>query len=120
MAPTLMPDVLFCEVEGAVPPEVIEQWTAIPGDWEPSESVFCEIQSGHTGPHVALGESEDDESYQAWWLIWSDGSPAELVRIAPCESAIGEEADDPHDEEICVLPDGHEGLHTGGFQWWKD
>jgi hypothetical protein len=83
------------------------------------EVFACSLEAGHPGQHVDIGQTSD-ENYHPLWVTWHDATNVEVVRRPPCESGVGEDPDDPRDEAYCLLPDGHDGQHTSGSDWWGE
>ncbi|MEU9886793.1 hypothetical protein [Sphaerisporangium sp. NPDC051011] len=61
----------------------------------------CEIQEGHEGVHMSLGQAAKDDV--EWWILWDDAGGREIGVLPPCE------IEDPESEHQCVLPLGHPG-----------
>ncbi|GAA2377311.1 hypothetical protein [Nonomuraea africana] len=63
----------------------------------------CELEAGHEGPHLALGQTSgfDDE----WWIRFR-GDVREFVTPKPCL------AETPDESWRCGLPQDHPGVHT--------
>lgn len=72
---------------------------------------LCEVEAGHAGPHLALGQSFWPDSEV--WIRWS---PATGLR--ELATALGECTAErvslgrPDDEEYCALPAHHVGHHS--------
>ena len=111
-----------CGVEVVPTAEARRQLSANPEgiwDWSEGDSANCELEAGHAGQHVSHGQSGWDD-YSSFWIVWSDSSPAVVELLPPCESDLGDDPDEPVEEELCILPAEHEGQHTGGSSWWRD
>lgn len=91
--------------------------TAPDGGFNVDDVVTCELQESHDGRHFAVAQSFDDDSNEPWFT-WYDADTLEVVRLPPCDSVFERYAGDPIEHEVCILADGHEGLHTGGTRWW--
>lgn len=72
----------------------------------------CELQAGHAGPHLAVGQSCEGEDGRAVWARWT--SPAAREWIAVADTCPAEDTSDPEDldSELCQLPEGHVGAHS--------
>jgi hypothetical protein len=82
-----------------------------PGDNAIPDQVFCEVQRGHDGPHLAQIQAfGDDEA----WAQWATGNPAAIRYFSDetlCE-ARGRDAETGEEDALCALPGGHHGQHT--------
>jgi hypothetical protein len=94
--------------------EACEAWVML----SKHDVVTCELQVGHDGRHFAVAESLDDASDEPWFA-WYDADTPEVVCLPPCDSALDKYPGDPIGDEVCILADGHQGLHTGGTTWWS-
>ena len=91
----------WCCVEIELTPEEVAFLDAIPNGANLVEPVRpCEIQEGHAGPHMTLGQAE---SYDEWWLLWDDSGVREIKVLPHCE------VEDPVSTHQCVLPLDHPG-----------
>jgi hypothetical protein len=82
-----------------------------PGDNTIPDEVFCEVQRGHDGPHLAQIQAFGDNEA---WAQWATGSPAAVRYFSDetlCE-ARGRAVDDGEEDVLCALPGGHHGQHT--------
>ncbi len=78
--------------------------------------VECELQDGHPGPHLALGQSYGAAAEV--WLRWQPGQHPELAEVPEpgfC-TAEGPGPDDPGEPWQCHLPAGHPGAHSFQLQ----
>jgi len=83
--------------------------------YELAPQMWCELEAGHPGRHVALAQAQDaptqdqrddaDVNHWAWWD--NDGSP-ELTTGPSCPAASREA--DP-DADLCILPAEHAAGH---------
>ncbi|MEU6718687.1 hypothetical protein ABZ897_45095 [Nonomuraea sp. NPDC046802] len=84
------------------------------GAHELTDTLQCELQAGHPGSHMALGQAGLEV---AWWLRWSTTERALITvddETGYCE-ATGRPVDsDPsdHDDWLCQLPAEHFGAHS--------
>jgi hypothetical protein len=108
----------LCGTEATLTADQVEVLTKEDGDLNIPDTFSCSLEAGHLGKHVDIGQTTDEND--PLWVTWYGSTGVEVVRLPPCESGIGEEPDDPRDEEYCLLPDGHEGQHTSGSEWWDD
>ena len=73
----------------------------------------CELQAGHPGPHLALGQIYGG---RARWFQWVPGERHDWLDIADdahCDAAGPPVSDDiPDDPELCLLPAAHPGGHS--------
>jgi hypothetical protein len=70
-------------------------------------AMACELQAGHQGPHVVLGQTSGRG--RDWWLRWLPET-RELTLLTPCTAV---SIDHPHrDRRHCLLPLDHEGGHS--------
>lgn len=74
--------------------------------------VECELQAGHPGPHVALGQAYAAEP--ELWLRWLPGDCRTMFEKTDSEycDAEGPDPDNRDDLEGCLLPAGHPGAHS--------
>ena len=111
-----------CEIETALTADIVNQLSAIPNpvwEWDVSDTASCELEAGHSGRHASKGETcEDDDN--SLWIVWDEDLPVQLERRQPCESTPSEDPDDLVGEELCILPNDHDGQHTDGTDWWND
>jgi hypothetical protein len=113
-------DAAHCPAEALPPPTLTAQLDPL-GHWLiDREPVTCELENGHTGPHFAVAETANpaDTDLDDTWITWTSPATIELTRLPVCDSAIGEDPEDPTDEQFCLLWNGHPGLHSGGPTWW--
>ncbi|MGW7614053.1 hypothetical protein ACWGKW_43910 [Streptomyces sp. NPDC054766] len=72
----------------------------------------CAYQTGHEGPHVCLGQSQDrpDDTNTLWWVTWPapDNSTYHLAVLPGCPAT----AADRNDDDLCLHPEGHPGKHS--------
>ncbi|MEU1518303.1 hypothetical protein ABZ490_40200 [Streptomyces sp. NPDC005811] len=75
-----------------------------------SNPFACELEPGHTGGHVTLGQSQDfdSETQTLWWITWSVAG-YEITEGPACDAVA-----DPDDEDfaICHAIAGHPGAHS--------
>lgn len=97
-----------CRTEGIeLTPEEVERLTELPdAAHEVKGHLLCELEDGHAGPHWTLAQTQDRgyDDQITWWLKWS-ASSREWMHDPFCSFESG-------DEELCVLPAGHEGVHA--------
>ena len=74
------------------------------------ELLSCEIGAGHDDGHVAFAAAVDDGELW-WWLCWGRQT-REVRQIDLCD---GRWLDDPYLDD-CLLPEGHQGLHSFEFE----
>jgi hypothetical protein len=67
------------------------------------EDLQCELQAGHAGPHLALGQAY---GHNELWLRWLPPNQRDLVPLQE-EGSCPEE-----DDQLCELPAGHVGAHS--------
>ena len=87
-------------------PEEIERLNQLPdATCEMLPELECALEDGHAGTHVAWGQSQDytSEDQTHWWLRWTDSGGREWTHEPACPARRG--------EEMCDLPDSHEGGH---------
>jgi hypothetical protein len=78
--------------------------------------VECELQHGHPGSHLALGQSYGDAA--ELWLRWQPGQPAGLLKVDEpgyC-TAEGPDPEEPGELMECHMPAGHPGAHSFQLQ----
>ena len=97
----------FCEAEAMeLTPEEIKHLEQLPDAANRVDpEVECMLEDGHTGAHVALGQSQDFEwdKQTNWWLRWTDAGGREWTHEPVCSAESG--------DDMCLLPTGHEGGH---------
>jgi hypothetical protein len=72
----------------------------------------CELEAGHSGPHLAVGQMYGD---RARWLRWVPGERREWLDMAGnehCDVKGPPASDIPNDWELCLLPAAHPGRHS--------
>ena len=72
----------------------------------------CELEAGHAGPHLALGQMYGARER---WLQWVRGERHEWLGIAGdehCDAKGPPVSDIPGDVELCLLPAAHPGRHS--------
>ena len=67
--------------------------------------VECELESGHAGAHMALGQAYGSRSRQEAWLIW-DENGRQLRDLPPCPIL------HQMSGKVCLLPFRHAGQHN--------
>jgi hypothetical protein len=76
----------------------------------------CELQGGHSGPHLALGQIYGGPLGRARWLRWIPGASRDWLDVANAEHCAAEGAPNfdeiPDDRESCVFPAQHPGGHS--------
>jgi hypothetical protein len=75
--------------------------------------VPCELQDGHPGPHLALGQAYG--AITELWLRWLAGQPLEFLEVAEtgyCPAEGPPDPEDPGELLDCRLPGGHPGSHS--------
>ena len=85
------------------------------GAHETARELFCELEAGHPGHHLALAQAYDKPE-RARWLQWDDSTRSWLdiedgehcCAEGPLIKSIGENA-------MCLLPDTHPGRHSFEF-----
>ncbi len=71
----------WCCVAIDLTPEEIAQLNVIPDGAHIVDAVRpCEIQKGHDGPHMTLGQTGAGD--QEWWLLW-DVDGLREIRVLP-------------------------------------
>jgi hypothetical protein len=63
------------------------------------EDLRCELQAGHEGPHLALGQAY---RHNELWLRW----------LVPLQEEENCPAEDSEKVRLCELPAGHVGAHS--------
>jgi hypothetical protein len=63
------------------------------------EDLRCELQAGHEGPHLALGQAY---GHNELWLRW----------VVPLQEEENCPAEDSEKVRLCELPAGHVGAHS--------
>ncbi|QIB49555.1 hypothetical protein [Streptomyces aureoverticillatus] len=78
------------------------------------EDPRCELQDGHPGPHMALGQESE---LKAWWVVWApEGQPLRVRgtetkrRLYPFDDCTMTAPQDP--DEDCQLVASHPGAHS--------
>lgn len=73
--------------------------------FEVRAEIPCELEAGHAGPHVGLGQSQDHggDDQTNWWMRWAEGGVREWTHEPACPVESG--------DEECLLPSGHAGVH---------
>jgi hypothetical protein len=77
------------------------------------QQVYCELEAGHAGPHMALAQSHGFGADETdWWFLWS---PVQR-QLRSVDKCLHQSADVAIDEEhgLCGLPTGHPSRH--GFE----
>jgi hypothetical protein len=76
---------------------------------DPDRHRECELEFGHDGPHVCLGQSSmEGGKATTWWIWWTDAGKHDIRPAETCP-VLG---DDQHpDLPGCVLPLRHTGWH---------
>jgi hypothetical protein len=81
------------------------------------ETVDCEYETGHAGPHVNAAQAGDDGwdlPELLWWLHWSD-TERRIVRLSSAErcNEVGRHPNDAPEEApwSCEFVAGHPGVH---------
>ena len=69
----------------------------------------CALDSGHEGPHAALGQQSGD---RAWWLQWT--LKASEINLLPECPGTPNGGTDNEDDGVCLLYAGHPGEHLSG------
>ena len=77
--------------------------------FQPEHHCECELELGHSGSHVRLGQdSMEGEKATTWWIWWTDTGNHDIRPADSCP-VLG---DDQHpDVPGCLLPLGHAGWH---------
>lgn len=67
----------------------------------------CDLEDGHEGAHVALGQSQDHshEDQTLWWLRWTDEGGRAWTHEPMCPAE--------RDDDVCLLAVEH----AGGHHW---
>ena len=78
--------------------------------------VWCELQQGHPGPHLALGQAYEDAI--ELWLRWQSGLSAEIFEVGEPGYCTAEGPDPEESGEVveCQMPTGHPGAHSFQLQ----
>jgi hypothetical protein len=76
-------------------------------------ALYCELQVGHPGPHLALGQAYGSRER---WLQWLAAQRRDWLDIEDSEHCDAEGPpvfeDIPDDPELCLLPAAHSGGHS--------
>jgi hypothetical protein len=77
--------------------------------FEPGHHRGCELELGHDGPHVCMGQdSMEGEKATTWWIWWTDAGNHDIHRADTCPVL---RDDQNPDVPGCLLPLGHAGRH---------
>ena len=71
-------------------------------------TLSCELEAGHAGPHLALGQNY---GARARWLQWAHDW-LDIAHEDHCEADRPLFGDIPGDRDMCLLPVGHSGAHS--------
>jgi hypothetical protein len=101
---SVIPTPPWCPAETTLTGEEIAALDALPdGAHDLEASVRCEIQEGHKGPPMTLGQAyQQGGQHEEMWLLW-DASDRELRVLPPCK------VEDLESGQVCVLPLDHPG-----------
>ncbi|MEU5869783.1 hypothetical protein ABZ815_52085 [Nonomuraea sp. NPDC047529] len=106
-----------CATEVALTEDEYVHFAQVPdGAHELVDTLQCELQADHPGPHLALGQAGGAGGVD-WWLRWS-ATERSLIALEEetgyCETS-GPPIDpqgDSDDTVLCQLPSGHFGAHS--------
>jgi hypothetical protein len=73
----------------------------------------CQLEFRHSGPHSSLGQQSDGVE---WWIRWTMSSSA-VEQVTACPG-VPEEPDEPHEDDACLLFEGHPGRHSFDLVQW--
>lgn len=104
-----------CDVGADIDAGIYAALIRADGAHQPVSRLHCDLEVGHSGPHVQLGQEaclglSPDQPGGSWWVEWNS---QQLVARPSCPARRAG-ADDPG----CLLPAGHVGHHNVGPHWW--
>jgi hypothetical protein len=72
------------------------------------EELECDLEDGHDGAHVALGQSQEHsaEEQTLWWLRWTNEGERVWTHEPMCPAERG--------DDVCLLATGHVSGHHWG------
>ena len=78
-------------------------------------ALTCELQAGHVGPHLALGQSYGPQDELNRWLRWAGEGQRDWVDIGEDDMCAADGPplpDVPGELDMCLLPAAHPGAHS--------